>query len=354
MAREILLVPQKAFLGGKLFHMEKSNRGYETSKPALELREHLGKLGFELKTIDQSGNIPGAEAIVFFEMPDEKNPYYKFCLENRLQERMYLIANEPHTVHPPNHDPSLHGNFKRILTWNEDLVDNKKYLKLDYMIPIKAGEKIKLKRTPFSEKKLLCLISSNKFSTYEKELYSERIRAVRFMERNHPEEFDLYGIGWDLPIVHSKFANDFRINAAIQKFWPKLPKFLRVKSYPSYRGKVDFKSELFPRYKFTIAYENELDGNGYITEKILESFLYGCVPVYLGDKNIGKRIPKECFVEKREYGTYEELYERLSSMKEKEHAQYLDNIEKFLNSKAVYPFTMDAYIENFKRLVGIG
>ncbi|MFH0818074.1 MAG: glycosyltransferase family 10 [Candidatus Micrarchaeota archaeon] len=349
---KILLVPTKHFLRDRIFGgFEGIPRNFEIAEPFRALREKLRGRGFELKTIDMVKDAREAEGVVFFEMPNNKNVHYKFCIENKMQDRMFLIVNEPHAVHLPNHNPMLHGNFKRVLTWNDDLVDSKKYFKFDYMIPIRAGQKIRLKRIPFKEKKLLCLISSNKFSSYKKELYSERVRAIRFMEKHHPRDFDLYGVGWDLPVIHSGLAQDLMINAAIQKFWPRLPGFLRLRQYPSYAGTVDKKSEVFPKYKFTVCYENELGGHGYITEKILEALLYGCVPVYLGDFGIEKRIPKDCFVDKREYPSYEKLYEQISGMGEKEHSQYLNSIERFLNSKAVYPFTIDAFLKNFETLV---
>jgi hypothetical protein len=29
------------------------------------------------------------------------------------------------------------------------------------------------------------------------ELYSKRVEAIKWFEKNHPEDFDFYGIGWD-------------------------------------------------------------------------------------------------------------------------------------------------------------
>ncbi len=351
MHSEILLVPpSNVFMNGRIFELDEKNRGYETSKPYRVLRDKFRQLGFEMKTIDQSEDISSAQAIIFFETRSDSDYFYKMCLEKKLDDKMYLITLEPSAVHPPNHDPGRHMHFRGVLTWNEDLVDNRKYFKLFYTLPIRFGEKIIVPRIPFGQKKLLCLISSNKYSSHPKELYSERVNTIRFMEKNHPNDFDLYGVGWDYPVIYNSLADRLKINAAIFKFWPKS---MKLKRYRSYRGKIDYKKEILPKYKFTIAYENELDGNGYVTEKILEAFLHGCVPIYLGDRNVAKRIPANCFIDKREYPTYEKLYEQLSTMTNEEHAAYLDNIEKFLNSRDIYPFTIDSMIESFERLLGI-
>jgi hypothetical protein len=155
--REVLLVPQKPYLNGKLFSLGNGNRGYEIKKPLFELREHLKKQGVHLCTIDESVNITEAEAVVFFEMPEENSKYYQFCLKNEMQDKMFLVVNEPAVVHPPNHDKAKHEHFKRILTWNDDLVDGKKYLKFHYTIPIKAGEPVKIPVYPFDQKKQMLL-----------------------------------------------------------------------------------------------------------------------------------------------------------------------------------------------------
>ena len=43
-------------------------------------------------------------------------------------------------------------------------------------------------------------------------------------------------------------------------------------------NKIDFLSE----YKFSIAMENS-NGDGYVSEKIVDSFLSGTIPIYYGD-----------------------------------------------------------------------
>lgn len=352
--KEILIVPpSKQFMDGKLFDADYRRRGFELSVLYSYLRDQFGKSGYEMKTIDQSKNLEQAYAILFFETRTDSDLYYKRCVEAKLQEKMYLIMYEPYVVHPSNYNKAKHKNFKRILTFDERLVDDKIYFKYFLTIPIKKGQKIVIPRYPFGQKKLLCLISSNKYSPHPKELYSERMNAIRFMEKKHPSEFGLYGVGWDLPIIYNKIAHRLRINTIMVRFYDKIPKFLRFRQYPSYVGSIEFKRDVFPKYKFTIVYENELDIPGYISEKILDAFLYGCVPVYLGDSKIARYIPKNCFIDKRQYPTYDELYERLSRMSKEEHREYLDNIEKFLNSWAVHPFTMDSLVNSFKRVLDV-
>lgn len=345
--KEILLVPAPPLLNDRLFSIDGALRSLEISKPFIELRKDMKTKGFDVKTIDMADRLSDAHAVVFFEVPRPGNPFLKKCLENGLGDRLHVMVGEPPAVYPEDHDPSKHGMFRRIMTFNSEMVDGKKYIGWNYTIPIRAGEKISIPRKPFKDQKLLCLVSSNKFSSYSRELYGERVMAVRFMERRHPSDFDLFGIGWDIPMIHDRTASAIKLNGVIWRFWPKS---LTFPIFPSYRKGMTDKKEILPKYRFTIAYENCITP-GYISEKMLEAMLYGCVPVYLGDPGIEKRIPKDCFIDKREYKTYEELYARLKSMGEDEHAEYLDRIETFINSKGFYPFTIDAFIESFEKMV---
>lgn len=350
---EIHIVAPKHLGGGKLFVSDSSLRSYEVSRPWARLREVLGGMGFEVRTADAVPDESRTFAVVFFEVPESTNSFYRSCINSGLRDRLFLLVNEPRVIHPKNHDPAFHRNFKGVMTWNTALVDNRKYFRMNFTIPLLEGEKIEIPRAPFGEKKLLCLISANKYSHRENELYSERVRAIRFMERNHPQDFDLYGIGWEQPIICSPIASILPVNAAIQKFYPGFPFLPKFHSFPSYRGTVKDKKSVLPKYRFSLTYENEEGMHGYISEKMLECMLCGCVPVYLGDPDVLEMVPGGCFVDKRDYPDYLGLYGRLSSISEKEHTEYLDSIESFLNGEKARPFKIDAFVESFMKALGI-
>lgn len=347
--KTILLVSTQGLMEGKLFKSDtKEIRAREIAGPMVELRDRLNKKGYLVKTADSHEELEEAEAIIFFDYYPNVS-YYQEAVKRKLDHKMYLIVAEPPMTVPEGHDPKFHTHFKRVLTYNTEMIDGKKYLEYTFTIPIKSDEKIVLPRSPYSSKKLLTLVSGNKFSPHQNELYGERVNAIRFMEKNHPHDFDLYGTGWEIPIVHKRWASKIKINGAIYRFWPKNWK---VKQFPSYRGKLGDKRGTLDKYKFTISYENGI-ARGWISEKLLEVMLYGSVPVYLGDPEIEKIIPKECFIDKRDYPTYEALYQRMVEMGEEEHTKYLDAIEKFLNSKKAYRFKVDAFVDSVENMLEI-
>jgi len=261
------------------------------------------------------------------------------CLQEGLQTKIFDIEKEKYyllLLESPHVDKSLvdkknHKYFKKIFTWNDDFIDNKKYFKINYAfnIPKKIPKK-------FYDKKLCCTIAGNKFANHLDELYTKRVELIRWFEENHLDDFDLYGTGWN----EYRFGHSF-VGRVLNKV-----KFLQKKDlFPSYKGMVESKNETMQKYKFAICYENIKDQNGYITEKIFDCFFAGCVPIYWGAKNITEHIPKECFVDKREFNSFEELYDYMVNMDEKTYMNYLDEIEKFLNSKKADPFRAEVFAE---------
>jgi alpha(1,3/1,4) fucosyltransferase len=58
--------------------------------------------------------------------------------------------------------------------------------------PNKVPTKLKFDFT--AKNKLCSMIIENKFNFHPLELYTERVKAIRWFEKNHPEDFDLHGI----------------------------------------------------------------------------------------------------------------------------------------------------------------
>jgi len=170
------------------------------------------------------------------------------------------------------------------------------------------------------------------------ELYSERINAIRWFEQYHPEEFDLYGIGWDKYVFKGS-----KIIRGLNRIKP-LTRLLAPK-YPSYKGSIESKAQVLKDYKFAICYENARDIPGYITEKIFDCFFAGCVPVYWGAPNVTDFIPASTFIDKRNFKSYEELYRYIKTMPTAEYERYLDAIEKFVKSDAMYLFSAEYFAE---------
>jgi len=248
------------------------------------------------------------------------------------KNKSYLLLFESELIRPDNWDLEKHKCFNKIFTWNDEFVDNVKYFKINFS----SEFPVSIQKNIASKKKLCTLIAGNKVVSHPLELYSKRIEAIRWFERNRPMDFDLYGIGWG----EYNFTGP-RIFRALNKIKP-LTKLLAPK-FPSYQGVVNEKKLTLEKYKFCICYENAKDIPGYITEKIFDCFVAGCVPIYWGANNINEYIPNNCFIDKRKFDDYECLYEFISTMGDDKYLTYLNNIEKFLNGKNCYQFSHEYF-----------
>ena len=61
------------------------------------------------------------------------------------------------------------------------------------------------------------------------------------------------------------------------------------------RESINDKIKFFSSYKFSIAMENS-NGDGYISEKIVDSFLAGTIPIYYGDYMVDEYINPKTYI----------------------------------------------------------
>lgn len=277
-----------------------------------QLKKQLAQRGYDLQTQDLC-SVEEAEFVIYNEVPAHHS-------EVKYPEKSMVLLFESELIRPRDWTPQAHALFKFIFTWHDDYVDNKKYFKFNFTHSGRAPF------LSFSQKNKFCtLIAGNKKVSHPLELYSKRAEAIRWFENNHSHQFDLYGQGWGLyqfqiPFF-GKFLNRIKpLQKALAEYWP------------SYRGTIKNKLETLQQYKFSICYENAKDIRGYITEKIFDSMAAGCVPIYWGAPNISDYVPKECYIDRTQFKTYEELYAYLVQIESTQYQKYLESIQKYLQS----------------------
>ncbi|PKP62139.1 hypothetical protein CVT91_00470 [Candidatus Atribacteria bacterium HGW-Atribacteria-1] len=287
------------------------------------LQKKFRENGIDLST--QDINPPSeSQFIIYNEIPKIKNI--------TPDKDNYFLMLESKIIRPDNWSIDNHRFFKKIFTWDDTLVDNKKYIKINYPHKLPVDLDYDLNR----KEKFCAMIVANKFKPHPLELYTERIKAIRWFEQRHPEDFDLYGIGWDKYNFNGMLSRLNRFDA--------LRKILKPR-YPSYKGSIESKKEVYKKYKFAICYENARDIPGYITEKIFDCFFAGCVPVYWGASNITDHIPTDTFIDRRNFKSYEELYQYLKNRTDKKYIDYLSATKNFIKSDKIYPFSAECFAE---------
>lgn len=202
----------------------------------------------------------------------------------------------------------------------------------EYFVPDTTRKSI-----PFSEKKFMVYIASNKetknlVKTFIiKILYGFNVQLIYALRRkmirhfsDTGNDFDLYGRGWQ---------NE-------------------QESYIAkvYKGEVDDKEAMLRGYKFVLCLENAVFP-GYITEKIFDCFFAGAVPIYIGAPDASLYIPKNTYIDVRDFKTLTDLDQYLRTMSEDMYNEYLKNIQVFLASPSYAQFSHTVFAEKVVALV---
>lgn len=302
---------------------------------------HMGESAFDLNPFIGNSQTSCRHLKTFLESIDYKliqvpsidnlnNPEYIFIFDLSFidcaslsaypKEKCVLFLWEPPSVSPKNYDRSLHNYFSVIFTWDDSLVDNIRYFHFYNPQPVlKMIDPV----VDFYDKKFSTLIAGNKHSSDARELYTERVKIIEYFEEIETNDFDFYGIWWDSC------------------------------NYKNYKGAINKKIDYLKQYKFCICYENMTGINGYVTEKIFDCFIAGCVPIYWGADNINDYIPSNCFIDRRVFNSNQELYDYLKTISKDEYESYLTNIRTYLLTPQGEAFSSNSFIKTIIKTLSL-
>lgn len=289
-------------------------------KPFSDLKRHLEKNGFYVATADiliKESKIP--EYVVVMKLDFSLGYLLKLIKLNSRIKIIYLQTEEESMSCFSNKNFLTSGKlFDVILTWRTDLSSNK-IIHQFYPNPTRTLDRsnLNLKRSVF-----LSLIASNKNGGLDT-LYKYRFNTFKVLNQHIPN-CQLAGFGWDNKDLESQGIN--------------------------YIGELDNKYTYLSNCIFNLVIENSIECGG-ISEKIIDSLTAGCIPIYKGSPNVHDYIPKECFIDLRNFSTLEELSLFLLRISEEEICNMQQEIEKFLESSNYHLFTEKVFIKNVNRAI---
>jgi hypothetical protein len=159
------------------------------------------------------------------------------------------------------------------------------------------------------------LISPSYRKSLEASLHDKRLEMVEYFSKNG--ELALYGAGWDKWDTHPS-AVVCRLKNSVKK---------------QYLGLCQNKHETISRYKFSICFEN-MALAGYVTEKIVDCFVAGTIPLYWGAPDISSIVPEQAFVDLRKFSSLVQLDAYLNSMSEEQALAIIGAGRSYLQSEA--------------------
>ncbi len=129
----------------------------------------------------------------------------------------------------------------------------------------------------------LVWVSSNNWFRGSDSLSQRRLQDFNYYSKRLSGKIALYGKGWDIksPSLYGPFpVIGIFHNRKNKKYYNNISQY--------WLGQVENKSETISNYKFCFSYENTDDYPGYVTEKVFDAWIAGCIPVYWGDSEFEK------------------------------------------------------------------
>ena len=159
---------------------------------------------------------------------------------------------------------------------------------------------------PWDDRKFLCMVTANKH-------YSMLAEYKAYLSEISPRFSD----------AMKTQLQDYRYEAI--NYFAKKPGFnLYGRGWPDGLGaECADKLATISQYKFALCFENG-SYPGYITEKVIDCFVAGVVPIYMGAPDIEDYIPKELFIDAREFKSFQHIEEILRYLSEHEDKKIHD------------------------------
>ncbi|MBZ0302424.1 MAG: hypothetical protein K8J31_21940 [Anaerolineae bacterium] len=355
------------FIDPQSHHFE-HDRLFDASDSRLNRDDALAPFLYIRDMFEQRGiSVHTADYLLRGEHLCTQNIFFSLGLTDHyrlLAKRDDVILSAFFALECPIVEPSIYRElntaqhyFNRIFTWS-DSPSLERFvggpLRCETYHWPQAYEQIHENIWSQTDRQFLVMINSNKLPrVYWQELYTERLKAVDFFSRTG--DIDLYGIGWEKP--SSRVGKTWepwtlrRLRYQWVEQWQKFrPDPLLVAARRVYKGMIPSKAETLGQYTFAICFENMII-NGWITEKIFDCFFAGTVPIYWGAPNIQEMIPKDCFIDMRDFSGYAQLRDYLKALSSDAIQEYRENARDYLRSPQFQLFSKKTFAEHFLRAV---
>lgn len=247
------------------------------------------------------------DAALFIDCPSINDAPYTYCIEKQIP--FLLLITENLYLQPNKTYAEVGKHAAKILSYEANPLFPEKTVRLRYPVLLKEG--LALRRETFEKPReyLLGMIASFKSSDAPGSLYAKRANMAFLLQMELGKRFMLRGSGW--PSVDP------------------LPVGLMAKH------------EAYFRCEFALVMENNNSIPGYVTEKIFNALIAGCIPIYEYCDN--GEIPPECFVDASKFNHPLALLAYIEKMSEAQKILFKRAGWKFLEEAK--RFSSELYVE---------
>ena len=293
----------------------KTNIVYSDLQPEDEYTDYLGIHEF----IHSRLPVPGCLVYAYLNL----NSVPAWPIQRREGEAHVLIIEEPEVVLSQQYDPA-------VWTWFDHIFSAHSYLcqmqpgHIDYFYTWRGAtpnpgpyrliltekQEERVDRYPLESRiNGIVMIAGNKSSPAPSQIYSMRGEAAEWWWLNGEMPFDAYGT--------PPWVSGMMVDPGTE---PRLNKFAQ------YRYAFVTENTAHPQYSL-----------GY-HQKMPDPLEARTIPIYYGCQDIEKYVPKECFIDYRDFGSYAAVDKYIQSITEDRYRQYIDAIDAFVCGGGLRPW----------------
>jgi hypothetical protein len=254
-----------------------------------------------------------------------------------------LIRTEPPSVYPKQYSSSVEKKYNLIITPGGDysLQKTNNYLypyfyqkephfynysnsSLNQVIKNNLDYAIYTLENWEKRRNNAVIVASNKISPLANSNYNLRRKLIK------NKNLIFYGQDWNITTLKK-----LKILTGLLKFSTKNLQWISILSVIGFLKPINIKipeilnkHDLYSDSKYVLIIENS---NNFLTEKIFDALISGCIPIYIGPKlsNIG--INEDLVIQTEP--NIKQIYKTLNGLHLIDHSRYLKNIYDFIHSK---------------------
>lgn len=318
----------------------------ELLEAGIRLRRELAKEHVQLRSFaDWGGEIP--QAAIFWDCPRMEDPELQICLQKRIP--FLLVISENMHLQPNPTYRQIKELASRVLTYQQDEVDQAKTFWLPYGLDLEAGKRFRQSSEGIPRPYLLGMINAWKKSEMPGDLYARRNWIAMGAGKILGSKMFLAGPGWDQPLVYEK-----KWQRSLAKRIPALVRWWTGWPNAAYRGPLPLGNAKLPalaQCEFALVPENCFSLAGYITEKIFNALFAGCIPIYQGHPDSSRWLPREIFVPMDQFTDGATLVNFLQTMPQKKKEELKQAGRNFLDREEARQFDISTWTSAIKEQI---
>lgn len=179
------------------------------------------------------------------------------------------------------------------------------------------------------------MLGRNSWVTAEmkrQQLHDRRLELIEYFGKQ--QLLSLFGMGWNnLGILPKNW--EIRLKGILTSLAPRT---------------CENKIELVSGYQFSFCIEN-YTYPGYVTEKLIDCFRAGVIPVYLGAPDVADFFPRDAFMDIRNFDTYDQLKAAMCGLSESDAMAMIGKGRQFLQSEAGLRYSYQGVAQSFMQVV---